>query len=85
MVSRQNQKNFTATAGDREAIRRQAGLCASCAHLGVLRSKTSTFVRCGRSDVDERFLRYPLLPTQTCRGHQVVDPAIRDDDDAPNA
>ncbi len=46
------------------------GLCASCAHLQVLRSKRSTFVRCGLADADPRFERYPPLPVQWCRGYR---------------
>lgn len=45
-----------------------AGLCARCVHLQVLRSKTSTFVRCAFSDVDPRFPRYPPLPVRSCAG-----------------
>lgn len=47
----------------------EAGLCASCAHLRVLRSR-SVFVRCARadSDADSRFPRYPVLPVLECPG-----------------
>ncbi len=57
------------TDEDRAEVER-AGLCASCARLQVLRSKRSTFVRCGLADRDPRFERYPPLPVGWCRGHE---------------
>ncbi len=63
--------SFTApppTDQDRAEVER-AGLCACCAHLQVLRSKRSTFVRCGLADRDPRFERYPPLPVGWCPGH----------------
>ena len=56
-----------ATPADRDQVA-GAGLCARCDHLQVLRSKTSTFVRCGLSDTDDRFGRYPPLPVRSCLG-----------------
>lgn len=44
------------------------GLCAGCAHLRLLRSPRSTFVRCGKADDDARFPRYPRLPVVACAG-----------------
>ena len=64
-------KTKPATDQDRAEVQR-AGLCASCAHLQVLRSKRSTFVRCGLADRDPRFARYPPLPVRWCRGHEPV-------------
>ncbi len=58
-----------ATAGDRAEVER-AGLCASCVHLQVLRSKRSTFVRCALAARDSGFERYPPLPVSCCRGHE---------------
>ena len=55
-------------------MRESAGLCAHCHFLQVLRSKTSTFVRCGLSDRDDRFPRYPPLPRYACDGHRPADP-----------
>jgi len=46
-----------------------AGLCSSCEHLRVLRSRRSTFVHCGRAADDPRFPRYPPLPVQACPGY----------------
>ena len=59
------------TAEDRAEVAR-AGLCASCTHLQVLRSKRSTFVRCGLADRDAGFARYPPLPVSWCRGHEPI-------------
>ena len=54
---------------DRAAVARRAGLCATCRHLQVLRSRKSAFVRCGRSDREPSFPRYPPLPVLACRGY----------------
>jgi hypothetical protein len=59
------------TDADRAEVER-AGLCASCRHLQVLRSKRSTFVRCGLAEHDPRFERYPPLPIRLCPGHEPV-------------
>jgi hypothetical protein len=37
-------------------------------HLRLLRSPRSTFVRCGKADVDPAFPRYPRLPVVACAG-----------------
>ncbi|MEM6454455.1 MAG: hypothetical protein AAF772_05115 [Acidobacteriota bacterium] len=60
------------TDADRDAVASTAGQCASCQHLQVLRSKTSTFIRCGRSDDDPRYPRYPRLPVFHCPGWQSI-------------
>ena len=57
------------TADDRAEVAPRAGLCASCDHLQVLRSRRSTFVRCALADRDPRFERYPPLPVLACPGH----------------
>lgn len=51
------------------------GLCATCVHLELVGSKTSVFVRCGLSDVDPRFPRYPPLPVRRCAGYE-ADPGL---------
>lgn len=61
------------TPEDRAAVA-TAGLCVRCVHLQVLRSKTSTFVRCALSDQDEAFPRYPPLPVHSCRGYRAAAP-----------
>jgi hypothetical protein len=57
------------THAERRSLRESAGLCADCRSLQVLRSPNSTFVRCGLSDHDERFPRYPPLPRHVCAGY----------------
>lgn len=61
------------TVADRAGLALSAGLCARCRYLQVLCSKRSTFVRCGRSDDDPRFPRYPPLPRRLCGGYEPVD------------
>jgi len=46
-----------------------AGLCGSCAHARVVTGARSTFVRCGLSETDPRFPRYPPLPVLRCDGY----------------
>lgn len=54
-----------------DAGRAHAGLCASCRHAQLIQSaRGSTFYRCGRSDTDPAFLRYPRLPVLACRGFE---------------
>ncbi len=57
---------------DRSALARlpaDPGLCARCVHLELQASPRSVFVRCGLSDLDARFPRYPRLPVLACRGY----------------
>ncbi len=56
------------TAADRGEVAAVAGQCATCLHLQVLRSKRSVFVRCGRSDGEAAYPRYPPLPVSFCPG-----------------
>lgn len=58
------------TPEDRAAIGDRAGSCTFCAHLQVLRSRTSVFVRCGRADDDPELPRYPILPVGACHGFE---------------
>ncbi len=44
------------------------GLCAACLHLRIAASPRSVFVRCGLSETDPRFPRYPPLPVRVCPG-----------------
>jgi hypothetical protein len=60
---------------DRSALDRlplHPGLCATCVHLELQGSATSVFVRCGLSDSDPTFPRYPRLPVHACRGYRPV-------------
>jgi len=51
-----------------------AGLCEHCRHARIVASKRSRFLRCGLSDADSRFVRYPALPVIVCGGFAAVDP-----------
>jgi len=56
---------------DRDLLARltaSPGLCATCRHLQLVGSRRSVFVRCGLSDADPRFPRYPPLPVRACAG-----------------
>ena len=47
------------------------GLCPSCRHVRpVETSKGSTFLRCGRSDSEPVYPKYPPQPVVACRGHE---------------
>ena len=56
------------------------GICADCFHARVVRSKRSAFMRCGLSDEDAEYLRYPPLPVLECSGfrQRVSDATPRD-------
>jgi hypothetical protein len=65
-----------ATPEDRAALSRLSaspGLCATCVHLQVVASSRSVFVRCGLSDQEEAFPRYPPLPVLRCAGYSRYD------------
>jgi len=47
-----------------------SGLCATCAHSRIVSGARSVFVRCGLSDSDSRFARYPPLPVRDCDGYE---------------
>ncbi len=50
------------------------GLCARCRWNRVVPSSRSRLYQlCGRSQVDPRFPKYPMLPVLTCRGFEPVD------------
>jgi GNAT superfamily N-acetyltransferase len=47
----------------------RVGLCARCRHCrAIVSDRGSAFYRCGRSDVDARFPRFPRLPVHVCAG-----------------
>jgi uncharacterized protein (TIGR00290 family) len=56
------------------AIRASAidpGLCSTCTHARVITNdRGSEFWRCGLSDNDNRFPKYPRLPVIRCQGYQ---------------
>jgi hemoglobin len=54
----------------------EAGLCGHCRWARRVESaKGSTFLRCGRSDEDPRFRKYPQLPMLSCAGFETDRPA----------
>lgn len=50
-------------------VRAEWGLCAGCAHARAIPTvRGAVFVMCGKSEVDRRFVRYPVVPVRTCEG-----------------
>lgn len=68
--SRRQREGVKRDRADLARLSTHPGLCATCAHLEVVGSKRSVFVRCGLSDDDPRFPRYPPLPVRSCAGYQ---------------
>ena len=59
-------------AGDDKinAEHRRVGLCLDCQHARRIdSSRGSIFYRCGLSDTDPAFVKYPRLPILNCRGY----------------
>ena len=53
--------------------RMEEGLCGRCRFArAVTTAKGSRFLRCGRSDEDARFPRYPSLPVRACEGFEAA-------------
>jgi hypothetical protein len=52
----------------------ERGLCASCRHARIVRSRTARYTLCGLSAEDPAYPRYPRLPVTTCSGHAPGDP-----------
>jgi hypothetical protein len=51
------------------ADRIDAGLCAACRHVHIVRSdRGSVFYQCRLSFTDPRFVPYPRLPVLRCAG-----------------
>ena len=54
-----------------------AGLCAKCLHARMVHvAKGGAFVRCARSEADERFPKYPRLPVRSCPGLEPAAPEL---------
>ena len=54
----------------------QVGLCGACAFVRHIENRRgSVFYRCGLSEEDPRFPKYPPLPVLTCPGFVAADPA----------
>lgn len=47
-----------------------AGLCDTCRHQQVVRTKRSSFSLCRRWKEDDRYPRYPRLPVVRCPGYE---------------
>jgi hypothetical protein len=48
------------------------GLCQACRHAAAITNASgSTFYRCGLSEADSRFPKYPPLPVIRCPGYQL--------------
>ena len=76
---RDGERGGTGARRGRESLaelRAEPGLCASCRHLQLVGSRRSVFVRCGLSDADPRFPRYPPLPVRACAGYEREDGAV---------
>jgi hypothetical protein len=49
---------------------RRIGLCFDCVYVQRIESaRRSVFYRCGRSDTDPTFPKYPRLPVLHCPGY----------------
>jgi len=46
------------------------GLCASCAHCRIIKTRRSRFYLCKRASTDPAFARYPRLPVRVCAGFE---------------
>lgn len=52
-----------------------SGLCSICIHARlVVSGRGSHFMRCGLSDADDRYPRYPRLPVLRCAGFSAETP-----------
>ncbi len=54
------------------AVGTDLGLCGECWWARLVSSRSSSFLRCGRSDKDPSFGRYPPLPVLICAGHRAL-------------
>ena len=51
------------------------GLCQTCRHAAAITTASgSVFYRCGLSETDPRFRKYPPLPVIQCTGYQPKTP-----------
>ena len=60
-----------------------AGLCSTCVHCRVMRTRQSTFYLCQRSFTDARFPKYPRLPVVQCVGYTTGTPSVRENPHEP--
>ena len=60
------------------------GLCTACRWADIVQSaKGSRFLRCGRSDWDPEYHRYPSIPVRNCAGFEVPVAAGAEAEDEP--
>jgi hypothetical protein len=60
------------------------GLCATCRWARVVENaRGSAFLRCGRSDLDATYRRYPQLPVLRCAGFEAAAPSDAPDSERP--
>jgi len=60
------------SAGERDP---RVGCCSICSRASTVTSaQGSRFWRCGRSELDPAFPRYPTLPVDECAGFERVSP-----------
>jgi hypothetical protein len=58
-------------------IPESAGLCSQCRHARLIVSdKGHAFIRCGRSDSEPSYDRYPRLPVLECAGVEPDPPPL---------
>ena len=49
----------------------EPGLCARCAWVTRIRTRRgSEFWKCGRSEIDPKFPKYPRVPVTVCTGYE---------------
>ena len=54
------------------------GLCDSCEHQKLVRTRRSTFSMCLRHRTEpERYPKYPQLPVRACAGYSIVSGSTR--------
>ena len=53
-----------------ERLGRDPGECGTCRYRSLVSSRRSVFLRCGLSDLDPGFGRYPELPVRGCSGFE---------------
>jgi hypothetical protein len=52
----------------------EVGLCAQCRWARTVTSaRGGRFLRCGRSDTEAAYPRYPRLPVRSCAGFELAE------------
>ena len=64
-----------AEPNDGRKLNPEVGLCGACVSVRLVENRRgSVFYRCGLSEEDPRFTKYPPLPVLTCPGFVATDP-----------